>query len=43
MNLAHVEKLGKDTVLVDGQELPVSRRMKKEFVRIFMDYVGGGA
>lgn len=43
VNLAHVEKLGKDTVLVDGQELPVSRRMKKEFVRSFMDYVGGGA
>lgn len=38
VNLAHVERLGKDTVLVSGRELPVSRRLKKEFVQRFMDY-----
>lgn len=41
VNLAHVEKIEKDMILADGVRLPVSRRMKKEFVRKFMDYVGG--
>ncbi len=41
VNLSYVEKLGRDTVLVAGQTLPVSRRLKKEFVQKFMDYVGG--
>ncbi len=43
VNLAHVEKLEKDTVLVAGFWLPVSRRRKKDFIRNFMDYVGGVA
>lgn len=41
VNLAYVEKLGKDTVLAAGIELPMSRRLKKEFIQKFMDYVGG--
>lgn len=41
VNLDHVERLEKDTILVAGDKLSVSRRMKKEFVRKFMDYVGG--
>lgn len=43
VNMTHIEKIGKDTVLVAGSELPVSRRLKKEFIKNYMDYVGGVA
>ena len=43
VNMAHIEKIGKDTVFVAGSELPVSRRLKKVFLKNYMDYVGGVA
>lgn len=42
VNLRYVEKIGKDNILVQKVELPLSRRMRKEFVNQFMEYVGGG-
>lgn len=41
VNLKYVERIEKNTVLVEGRELPVSRRLKKEFMQDFIDYVGG--
>ena len=41
VNLRHVTKLEKDTVIVAGEELPVSRQRKKEFRHDFMKYLGG--
>ena len=43
VNLAFVEKLEKDTVLVAGISLPMSRRRKKDFIQNFIEYVGGMA
>lgn len=42
VNLRNVTGIRKDTVLVSGHELPVSRPKRKEFLRQFSDYVGGG-
>lgn len=42
VNLRHVERIGKDTVELNGQELPLSRRMKKSFTQEYVDYIGGG-
>lgn len=42
VNLRHVERIGKDTVLVGTTELPLSRRMRKKFTQDYVDYVGGG-
>lgn len=41
VNLQYVERMGRNTVLIDQTELPVSRRLKKEFTQDFIDYVGG--
>lgn len=41
VNLRHVQKIGKDTVIVHEDSLPVSRRLKKEFLQKFVDYMGG--
>lgn len=41
VNLRYVQKIGKDTVMVNGDQLPVSRRLKKEFMQDFVDYMGG--
>ncbi len=41
VNLRYVDKIGRDTVEVEGVVLPLSRRMKKEFTQDFMNYVGG--
>jgi len=41
VNLQYVERVGKDTIMLEQRELPVSRRLKKEFMLDFIDYVGG--
>lgn len=41
VNLRHVDRIGRETILVGGEELPVSRRMKKSFVQDYMDFLGG--
>lgn len=41
INLDYVECIGKETVLLEGRELPLSRRMRKQFTREYMDYMGG--
>ena len=41
VNLQYVERMGRDTIILNRTELPVSRRLKKEFTRDFIDYVGG--
>lgn len=41
VNLRYVDRIGKETILVGGEELPVSRRMKKSFVQDYMDFLGG--
>ena len=35
VNLEHVEAIGKDTLTIGGQTLPVSRRMRKEFLHAY--------
>lgn len=41
INLKYVTKIEKDTVWVEDQPLPVTRRRKKEFKEDFMRYLGG--
>lgn len=41
VNLRYIQKIGKDSVFLDKDELPMSRRMKKEFIQHFADYIGG--
>lgn len=42
IHLKYVKRTGKDSVvLVTGQELPVSRRQKKQFTQDYIKYVGG--
>ncbi len=41
VNLKFVEQVGKDSVVLENGTLPVSRRMRKEFLNSFMKYVGG--
>lgn len=41
VNLRHVQKVGRDTVFLETIELPMSRRMKKEFIQNFAAYIGG--
>lgn len=41
VNLKYVEQVGKDSVVLENATLPVSRRMRKEFLNSFMKYVGG--
>lgn len=42
VNLEYVERIGRETVLIGGNELPISRRMKKAFLQDYMDFLGGG-
>lgn len=41
VNLRYVEKIGKDYLLLKGEHLPVSRRLRKNFIQDFIDYMGG--
>jgi DNA-binding LytR/AlgR family response regulator len=41
VNLRYVERVGKDSVILENAELPVSRRMRKDFLNSFMKYAGG--
>lgn len=41
VNLAWVEQVEKNTVVVSGVSLPISRSRKKEFMEDLADYVGG--
>lgn len=41
VNLQYVEEVGKDSVQIKDAQLPVSRRMRKDFMQHFMDYLGG--
>ncbi|SBW09960.1 Response regulator receiver domain protein [uncultured Eubacteriales bacterium] len=42
INLRNVVGVRKDTVLVPGYELPISRPKRKEFLQALSDYLGGG-
>lgn len=42
VNLRHVEQIGKDSIRVGEWELPLSRRIRKQFTMDYVDYVGGG-
>lgn len=42
VNLRNVDGLRKDSVLVAGRELPLSRSRRKEFLQALSDYMGGG-
>lgn len=42
VNLSYVDRVGKESVLVNTEELPLSRRMKKRFIQDYIDFVGGG-
>ncbi len=39
INLAHVEKISNDIVIVDGFSLPISRHRKKDFTNALFDYL----
>lgn len=41
VNLNYVERIGKETVLVGKSELPLSRRLKKQFTQDYVSYMGG--
>ncbi len=40
VNLSAVERIGKESVFVHGDELPFSRRLRKKFIERFMNYAG---
>lgn len=42
VNLERVSRVGKESVFLDGVELPLSRRMRKAFTQRYIDYIGGG-
>lgn len=42
VNLRNVTGLRKDSVLLPGYELPLSRSKRKEFLQALSDYMGGG-
>lgn len=42
VNLQNVTGLQKDTVMVEGHELPISRPKKKQFLKALSDYLGAG-
>ncbi|MCD7753018.1 MAG: LytTR family DNA-binding domain-containing protein [Clostridiales bacterium] len=42
VNLANVAGVKRDALLVDGQEIPVSRPKRKEVLQQLSDYLGGG-
>lgn len=41
VNLAHIQEVQSDRVLIQGEWLPISRRLKKEFLSKFADSLGG--
>ncbi len=43
VNLFHVTQVRRDTVVVAGHELEISRRSRTAFMTALADYVGGGA
>ncbi|PWJ21557.1 LytTR family two component transcriptional regulator [Faecalicatena orotica] len=42
VNFENVRYIGKDMVLVGKKELPLSRRMRKQFIEEYAEYIGGG-
>lgn len=42
VNLEKVRRIGKETVMVEHVEVPLSRRMKKQFTQKYIAYIGGG-
>lgn len=42
VNFENVRYIGKDMVLVGKKELPLSRRMRKQFTEDYAEYIGGG-
>lgn len=42
VNLHYVDQIGADSIQVEAETLPLSRRMKKKFTQDFVDYLGGG-
>lgn len=43
VNLEYVSYIGKDSVMLEvNTELPLSRRLKKQFSREYVEYMGGG-
>ncbi|MCD7918336.1 MAG: LytTR family DNA-binding domain-containing protein [Clostridiales bacterium] len=42
VNLANVSGVKRDSLLVGGQEIPVSRSKRKEVLQLLSDYLGGG-
>jgi DNA-binding LytR/AlgR family response regulator len=41
VNLAHVQEVRQNTVVVSGEELVISRPKKKAFMEALTDYLGG--
>ena len=42
VNLNYVKRVGKDSVTItSGQELPISRRTKKQFAQDYINFMGG--
>ena len=41
VNLAHVEKVQKNDVVIHGEVLSISRARKKEFMEALTNYIGG--
>lgn len=42
VNLKHVREVHTDYIMVGKDAIPISRRKKKEFMKILTDYMGGG-
>lgn len=42
VNLEAVQRIGKEHVYLKEEQLPLSRRMKKEFTQSYIDFAGGG-
>lgn len=43
VNFEYVSYIGKDSVMLEVKtELPLSRRLKKQFSREYVEYMGGG-
>ena len=42
VNLKRIDRISKDTVIIGGHELPISRNRKKEFLEAFSDYLEAG-
>ena len=42
VNLKRIDRVSKDSVFIGGNELPISRNRKKEFLQAFTDYLEAG-